>query len=152
MGEHSIRTRRGQYVRSDEYCKPECRGSSFSHCDICLNTGFIYVRKDLMDTSILKSLDTSRFNLDEVIELSCAASVLTAHYAAHEIEPPVWLAAANDKLAAAISEKYKLRLIEKARQMQAEIDELMPRDEKRNRLKKDLAKLKTKVGNGTAAA
>jgi len=104
-----------------------------------------------MDTSILKNIDTSRFTLDEVMELECAANMLSQHYASHEIDLPPWLGEANRKLLVAVVEKNKLRLIEKEKAMQAEIDDLMPKDEKRKKLKQELAALRKKNGPGTAA-
>jgi hypothetical protein len=145
--------KRGQFVRSNEYCpKLPCRSQIAGYCEICLGTGFIYVRKDIMDTSILKNLDTSRFTLDEVMELGCAANTLSQYYTAHEIETPLWLLDAERKLITAINEKHKLVLMEKESRMKAEIDELAPKEEKRAKLKKDLAKLKGKLGNGNTAA
>lgn len=100
----------------------------------------------------LKVLTLDRMNLDEAVELSVYARLLSDGYKRHEVPEPEWLVAATTELNTEIKRRQADAVAARVKQLKARKTALRSRDEERAEIEKELAALEgTSTGNAGGA-
>lgn len=98
-----------------------------------------------MSISQLKSLDTDRYDLDELVALSAEGKALSAEYAALGADEPEWLGSAVRSLARDIRTRQADAIEKRLRQAKARVQALKPASERRAELEAEIAKLQDQL-------
>lgn len=93
----------------------------------------------------LKSLDTERINLEELVALSAFAKGLRAEFDHVNAEVPEWLDQRARELAREIRSRLADSVDKKLREAKARLEALKPADQKRAELKREILALEKKA-------
>ena len=98
-----------------------------------------------MSISQLKTLDTDRYDLDELVALSAEGKSLQTEYRGLGVDEPEWLGSAVRSLARDIRVRQADAIEKRLRQAKARVQALKPASERRAELEKEIAELQEKL-------
>jgi hypothetical protein len=98
----------------------------------------------------LKNIQPERASLDEMVELSAGAKMLSAEFSANGLSEPEWLSEAKRTLTTEIKRQSEDRLKMELREIEQAEAALETAAEKRQRLAARKAELQSKLGTGAA--
>jgi len=98
-----------------------------------------------MSINQLKSLNTDKYDLDELVALSAEGKALQAEYSALGADEPEWLGTAVRSLARDIRVRQADAIEKRLRQAKARVQALKPASERRAELEAEIASLQSKL-------
>lgn len=98
-----------------------------------------------MSINQLKTLDTDRYDLDELVALSAEGKALQAEYAALGVDEPEWLGTAVRSLIRDVRTRQADAIEKRLRQAKARVQALKPASERRAELEAEIQKLQSQL-------